>query len=114
MKEYSIKRANSIQANEPTLKKEKLEEMLGNELKTEKVEDNKNVCAIFNDEVPNLNNENEPLSILDCSKNLTNQIELRSSDIVLNKARFVIKSNINNNENRRQSLTNSILFKIFK
>ena len=88
--------------------------MLLNELKTEKVNDNKNVFPIFSEEVPDLNNENDHLSMLNCSKNLTNQMELLSSDIVLNKTKFFIKSNINNNENSRQSLTNSILFKIFK
>ena len=115
LKENNIKIANNIQINEPpTLKNEKLEEMLGNELKTEKVNDNKNACTIFSEEVPDLNNENEPLSMLFCSKNLTNQMNLRSSDIVLNKNRFLIKYNINNNENSRQNLTNSLLLKIFK
>ena len=114
LKENNIKIASNIQINEPpTLKNEKLEEMLGNELKTEKVNDNKNACTIFSEEVPDLNNENEPLSMLFCSKNLTNQMNLRSSDIVLNKTRFLIKSNVNN-ENSRQSLTNSLLLKIFK
>ena len=115
LKENNIKIANNIQINvPPTLKNEKFEEMLGNELKTEKVNDNKNVCTIFSEEMPDLNNENKPLSMFDCSKNLTNQMDLRSSEIVLNKARFLIKSNINNNENNRQNLTNSLLLKIFK
>ena len=115
LKENNIKIVNNIQINEPpTLKNAKLEEMLGNELKTEKVNDNKNVCTIFSEELPDLNNENEPLSMLDCSNNLNNQMNLRSSDIVLNKTRFLIKSNVNNNENSRQNLTNSLLLKIFK